>query len=401
MQEYSYLAKNLNGEEISGKQDAESVDELKKILYSKGYFLTKTSVAAKEVKFNFKIKKVNLKDFSVFCRQFSVILNSGITVTEAVETLIYQTQNKFFQQVLKEVHQHLLKGKLLSECIKMKKDVFPDFFINMIQVAEASGSLDSVLERMAEYYEKEHKMIKKVKAAMTYPVIVLVVALSVITLLMVKVLPMFAEMLSSMGGEIPLITRLLMSMSNFMVKYYLVIFGVLVVGIISLIKYSKTQEGRYKFDVLKLKFPVIKNITTKVVTAKFARSMGILLKSGIPIITSIDIISNLIGNKVVEEKFRMCAKDIKEGKGIALSIKSIEVFPPLLIQMVSVGERTGELDDMLTRTAKFFDEEVEEAIQQATALIEPAMIIFLAVAVGAIILAVMLPMVNIMQTMSN
>lgn len=401
MPEYNYLAKNLRGEEIAGKQEANSLEDLKKRLYKKGYFLTKSSVVGKQISVINIGKKVTMKDFSVFCRQFAVILNSGITVTEAVQTLVQQTQKKQFQDVLKGVYEQLLKGKMLSDCLKGYKDIFPIFFINMIQVGEASGCLDLVLNRLAEYYEKEHKMRKKVKSALTYPIIVLIVAVGVITLLMVKVIPMFVDMLKNTGGELPMVTKIVMGVSNFMVNNLLILLVILFSIIVGIGYYIKTENGRYKFDTLQLKFPLIKNLIVKVVTAKFARSMGILLKSGIPIISAIEIITNLIGNKFVEEKFKKCADEIKEGKGISNSIKQVQIFPPLLTQMVSVGERTGELDDMLTRTATFFDEEVEEAIEQLTAMIEPIMIIFLAVVVGVIILAIMLPMVNIMENMSK
>lgn len=395
---YSYSAKNLSGEVLSGVYEADSIVELKKEMYSKGYFVTKANETGKNVSLKGIFNKVKMKDFVIFCRQFSIILNAGMTVVEAVAILIQQTQSKKLKQALSEVHEQLLKGSLLSNALGSHKDVFPEFFMNMVKVGEATGSLDMVLNRLAEYYEKESKIKKKVKSACMYPMIVVIIAIGVIALLMLKVLPTFADMLSSMGGQLPLITVMLINISKFMTHNIMIILLANMILISALVFYVKTETGRYQFDLLKLRLPIIRTLSVKMVTSKFARSMGLLLQSGIPIVNAMDIISNLIGNRVVEDKFKDCSDDIKGGKQISISLNKMGVFPPMLIKMVSVGENTGELDEMLSRTAVFFDEEVEESIGQLTTMIEPIMIIFLAVIVGTIILAVMLPMVNIMQS---
>lgn len=394
---YNYTAKNLVGDVISGVHEADSLVELKKAMYAKGYFITKATEAGKDISLKGIFNRVKMKDFVIFCRQFAIILNSGMTVVEAVAVLTQQTQSKKLKQVLADVHEQLLKGALLSNAMKNHKDVFPEFFMNMVKVGEATGSLDMIFNRLAEYYEKEKKLKKKVKSACTYPVIVIVVAIAVIALLMLKVLPMFAEMLSSMGGQLPLLTVILISISNFMVHNMALILLINVGSITALGFYIKTKPGRYQFDALKLRLPLIRVLVVKIVTSKFARSMGLLLNSGIPIVNAMDIISNLIGNRVVEDKFKGCSDDIKGGREIAISLNKMSIFPPMLIKMVSVGETTGNLDEMLTRTAAFFDEEVEEAIEKLTTMIEPIMIISLAFVVGVIILAVMLPMVSVMD----
>lgn len=394
---YEYTAKNINGEIITGKLTAEDLQELKKSLYDKGYFLVKSKESGQGISFEKLFNKVKLKDFVIFCRQFAVILSSGLTVVEGVSIMSDQTESKKLKEVLLDVHEQLLKGSVFSNALKVHSDVFPEFFINMIQVGEASGTLELILERLAEYYEKENKMRKKVKGALTYPIIVIIVALGVISLLMLKVLPMFADMLKGMGGELPLLTRIMMSISDFMASNFLIIL-LAHIGIIGgLAYYFNTEEGRYKWDHIKLTAPLIKKLTIKVVTSKFSRSMGILLKSGIPIMNAMDIMTGLVGNKIIEEKFKSCSEEVRGGKGISVPLKNMNIFPPMLIHMVSVGENTGELDDMLTRTAVFFDEEVEETVEQLTTLIEPIMILSLGSIVAVIILAVMLPMVSIMQ----
>lgn len=397
MATFQYTAKNLKGEKISGVYEGDSVDALKAEMYQKGYIVTKANKEAQGIKLDNLFGKPNAKDFAIFCRQFSVILNSGLTLIEAMHILTQQTKKKMFKEILKNIHEELQKGKMFSVTLKNYRDTFPEFFINMIQVGEASGTLDDVLNRLAENYEKEHKMKKKVKAASMYPMMVVLVAVGVVTLLMVKVVPMFVKMLGEMGGETPFLTSIVVMISDFLVNNLGTIFLGVFFGGIGLGYFYKTEKGRYIFDDLKLKVPIIKNLFIKIVTAKFARSMGMLLKSGIPIIQAVDIISNLIGNRVLEEKFKVSQEDIKGGRGISTSLRKIEIFPPLLFHMITVGEKTGELDDMLMRTSVFFEEEVEEAIEQMITMIEPLLIVGLGGVVAVIILAVMLPMVSILQ----
>ncbi len=396
---FHYNAKNLKGERISGVEEADGINELKYILYERGYMLIDAKKQGSKGILS-QFGRVNMKEFSIFCRQFSVILNSGLTILEAVKILSQQTEKKSFKLTLEEVHLELQKGKMLSNILRENKETFPDFFTNMVQVGETSGTLDLVLERMANYYENEYKMTKKVKGAMTYPFFVVVIASAVVVLLLVKVIPMFAEMLDSMGGNLPALTLFMMDLSNFLVNHFVTLFLVLSVGILVVVFYFSTEAGQYRKDYIKLNLPIIKNLTRKVATAKFSRSMGMLLKSGIPIVRAIEIMGDLLSNKVLEEKFEETKNDVKSGKSIALAIEKIDVFPPLIYHMVSVGEKTGELDDMLLRTSEFFDKEVEYAIEQMIGLIEPLLIVGLAFVVVSILLAVMLPMAEILQTIS-
>lgn len=395
---YKYLAKNLKGETLDGEYDAVSHDALEQMLRSKGYFLVESGVKGSEFTLSGMYSKINAKDIAVFCRQFAVILNSGITILEAVGILRDQASKKRMREILDDVYNELQKGRVLSEAIMPYDDLFPEFMKNMIRVGEASGALDTILNQMADYYEHDYKIRRKIRSAMTYPVILGVLTVAVVILLMVAVLPMFSDMLSGMGGSLPGITVLLMSVSRFMADNILLMLSLAVILIILFTYYVRTDNGRLWFDGLKLKLPVIKNTVIKTVTARFARSMSILLKSGIPIVNAMQIMKNLMGNRAVEKKFSDATEEIQEGKGIAGPMRRLELFPPLLIHMVVVGENTGELDEMLGRTAGFFDEEVEEAIERAVSLIEPAMIIIMAVVVGVIILSVMLPMVSIMET---
>ena len=394
---YRYLAKNLKGETLDGEYETVSLDALEQMLRSKGYFLVKSSVKGGEFTLAGMYGKINAKDIAVFCRQFAVILNSGITILEAIGILKDQASKRRMKEILEDVYSELQKGRMLSEAIVPYDDLFPEFMKNMIRVGEASGTLDTILNQLADYYEHDFKIRRKVKSAMTYPAILAVLTVAVVTLLMVAVLPMFSNTLTGMGGTLPGITVFLMAVSRFMADNILLLAAVVIIAVILFSYYIRTDNGRLWFDGLKLRLPIVKNTVLKTVTARFARSMSILLKSGIPIVNAMEILKELIGNRAVEKKFAEATDEIKEGKGIAGSMRRLGIFPPLLIHMIVVGENTGELDEMLGRTAGFFDEEVEEAIERAVSMIEPAMIIIMATVIGVIILSVMLPMVSIME----
>ena len=395
---YKYRAKNLKGETLDGEYEAVSLDVLEQMLRSKGYFLVESSVRGREFTLADMYGKISVKDIAVFCRQFAVILGSGITILEAVGILRDQASKKRMKDILEDVYNELQKGRMLSEAIAPYDDMFPEFMKNMIRVGEASGTLDQILNQLADFYEYDNRLRRKIRSAMTYPTILAVLTVAVVTLLMVAVLPMFSDMLTGMGGNLPGITVFLMSVSRFMADNILLLAAVVIIAVILFTYYVRTDNGRLWFDGLKLRLPVVKSTVLKTVTARFARSMSILLKSGIPIVNAMEIMKDLIGNRAVEKKFTEATAEIKEGKGIAGPMKRLGIFPPLLIHMIVVGENTGELDEMLGRTAGFFDEEVEETIEKAVSMIEPAMIIIMAVVVGVIILSVMLPMVSIMDT---
>ncbi|MEA4901055.1 type II secretion system F family protein [Desulfitobacterium sp.] len=397
MPTYAYKAKNLNGEELSGTYEVTDVDMLTAMLQEQGYFLVDVQQEGKALAVEDIFQRVTIKDIALFCRQYAVILSAGITIVDGIAILRDQIEKKKFKEVLEDVHEELQRGRVLSAALSDHKDIFPEFMLNMIQVGEASGTLDVIMNQLADFYEKENKIRRKIRTALTYPLILLFLIVGVVILLLVKVLPTFSGILQSMGGELPLITKVLLGISNF-VSSHLLMLTMITVFLIAILSYlAQKSEVKYWLDSLKLKLPLLRKPTVKVITSRFARSMGILLRSGIPVITAIEIMSNLLGNRVAEHKFMACCEEVREGKGIAGPVKRVGLFPPLLIHMIAVGETTGELDEMLTRTAGFFDEEVEEAIDKLTAAIEPAMIIIMAVVVGSIVAAIMLPMVSIMN----
>lgn len=398
MPTFTYRAKNLIGEQMSGTHEAADVEALTGMLREQGYFLIDVQAEGKALSLDDLFQRITMKDIALFCRQFSVIISAGITIVDGIGILRDQMEKRKLKAALEEVHEELQRGRVLSAALSDHKAIFPEFMINMIRVGEASGTLDVIMNQLADFYEKENKIRRKIRTAMTYPLILFFLTVGVVIMLLIKVLPTFAGILQSIGGELPLLTKILLGVSDFFVKHLimLTLSGIVLIGVLSYL--AQKSEVKYWFDSMKLKLPLLRKTTVKVITSRFARSMGILLKSGIPVISAIEIMSNLLGNRVAEHKFIDCCVAVREGKGIAGPIKKVGLFPPLLIHMITVGETTGELDEMLTRTAGFFDEEVEEAIDKLTAAIEPAMIIVMAVVIGSIVLAIMLPMVNIMKS---
>ena len=342
--------------------------------------------------------RVNAREIAVFCRQFSVLLNAGVTIVESMSKLKGQTDSKKLNGVIESVHDRLRRGVFLSDAMAEHPDVFEEFFISMVKVGEASGTMDSIMQRLADYYERDNKIRQKIKSAMTYPVILAVLTVAVIVLLIVKILPMFSDMLSQMGEALPAITGIMIAVSNFFIGNALLIVLAIAALAVFFRSFSKSAPGRYWLDGMKLAVPGVRNVCTKIITARFARSMSILLKSGLPIINAVDIIKNMIGNKVVERRFEACGQAIREGRGISGPIAELRLFPNLLVHMIAIGENSGELDEMLGRTAGFFDSEVEEAIDRLTVMIEPLMLIVLGLVVGVVIMSVMLPMISIMTS---
>jgi type IV pilus assembly protein PilC len=410
---FEYSARNTDGTLLTGELSAESLDRLEDMLREKGCYLVdyreKGQRAAGGGGQGLKNaglagllprKKARPRDVAVFCREFSVLLNAGVTIVEAMSLLKSQSENRMLCEVLGDVHELLQRGSVLSQAMESHDGVFDEFFVNMIKVGEASGTLDSVMSRLADYYERDNKISQKVRSAMTYPLILAALTIAVIVLLMVQVLPMFRNILvDQMGGQLPGVTAALMAVSGFFVEYFPAIVFLIAAAAVLWQCFRRSEAGRYWIDWVKLAAPGVRTVTQKIVTARFARSLSILLKSGIPIVSAVDIMKNMIGNRVVGKNFEACAAAIKEGKGIAGPIGELGFFPMLLVHMIAIGESSGELDEMLGRTAGFFDLEVEESIERLTVMIEPLLIIVLGAVVGVIIVSIMLPMINIMTSM--
>lgn len=336
-------------------------------------------------------RRVKGKDVVVFCRQFSTMIDAGLPLIQCLETLASQEPNKTFAKIIMSLKTDIEGGATLTDALKKHPKIFDELFVNLTAAGEAGGLLDVVLARLSAYMEKAMKLKSKVKGAMTYPASVLVISFGVIALLLIKVIPVFQEMFTSMGGALPGPTQFIIDASAFMQHYILHMIGALVVLVFAFRRYYRTEQGRLVVDRMILKSPVFGPLLKKVAVSKFTRTLATMVSSGVPILEGLDIVSRTAGNKVVENALIETKKSISEGKTIAEPLRDTEVFPPMVVQMIAVGEATGALDTMLLKIADFYDDEVDAAVDAMTSLLEPFMMVFLGGIVGGMIIAMYLP----------
>jgi type IV pilus assembly protein PilC len=335
--------------------------------------------------------KVKEKDVVVFCRIFSTMINAGLPLIQCLDLLAQQEQNAAFKKIIKTVKEDVEGGASLTEALRKYPEVFDELFVNLIAAGEAGGILDIILGRLSSYMEKAMKLKSKVKGAMTYPISVLVISVGVVTLLLLKVIPVFQKMFEGMGGQLPGPTQFLVNASEFAQKYWWVMAGIIVAIYIAISRFYKTDKGRWTIDSLILKSPVFGPLLRKVAVAKFSRTLSTMMSSGVPILEGLNIVSKTSGNVVIEAALIKTRQNISEGRTIAEPLLETGVFPPMVVQMIAVGEATGALDAMLSKIADFYDDEVDAAVDAMTALLEPFMMVFLGGVVGGMIIAMYLP----------
>jgi type IV pilus assembly protein PilC len=392
MPKYEYEARTLQGAFLKGKLDASSEDAVALTLRGKGYYPTRIKEYKEIMNVDLSfMQKVKIKDIAIFCRQFSVIVNAGITIMKGLEIVQAQTESKKLRKVLGEVFDDVQKGKSLSEAMKKQKD-FPDMLSNMVTVGESSGTLDSIMERMATFYDKENKLNQKIKSALTYPMAISIFAVGVVILLITKVIPVFVGMLSASNVALPLPTKILLNISKSLTTKWYVYIGAIALLTFIIRSYVSSKNGKNTIARIKMTLPVFGKIYRKIVTARFARTFGTLMGSGIPLINSIEICSDIVGNVIIKDILDSTKDEIKKGLSIGETLETRQIFPPMLTQMIKIGEESGTLDSILEKTAEFYDDEVDTATTQLTALIEPVIIVLLAVVVGFIIISIILPM---------
>lgn len=401
MANFKYKAINSEGQRIEGSQSADSESQVREMLLSNQYYPLsiekENSKGKSSLSFN---RKVKLKDIAVFCRQFYVMLDSGLSIGKALNILIEQGEKPKLREALIGVNGDLKRGETLASSMRKRKDVFPNLLTSMIDAGERSGNLDIILKRMAEYYEKETKIRGKIKSAMIYPIVLGVVAIIAITFILTFVMPTFVQMFEENNVDLPTSTKMVLGTSKMLGKYGIIIFLILVTVIILLGKYLKSEEGQYKLSVINLKTPVIKKLTQKIIVSRFTRTMGIVSSSGMSLVTSLEIVASVVGNKIAEKELLKVKEKVLKGEGLGDSIMKIKIFPPMLASMVKVGEEAGSLDSILDKTADFYDDELEREIQTATALIEPAMIVLMGVIIGFLLISILTPMFKMYNSIS-
>jgi len=398
--QFKYKAVGDNGQIIEGIFEATGEQEVINMLRNSNRMPisieeTGDSGASHSISFG-KVKK---KDLAIFCRQFYTMLNAGVSIIKTLDILGKQSENKLMKKAIENVYNSVQKGMALSEAMKNMPKVFPPILINMVEAGEASGNLDTIMDRMAAHYEKEFKMENKIKGAMIYPMVLAVAATGVVVFLMVFVMPTFIGMFESSGVELPGPTKALLAVSNSMQNQWYVYIIAIVVLVFTIRLIGKSDGGALLFDTIKLRLPVFKNTNVKVATSRFTRTLSTLMSSGIPLIQGIDIVSRVIGNRYIRNKLESAKEEVRKGVPLSRTIKDTNVFPPMVDSMINIGEESGALDDILNKTADFYDEEVEAALQKMTEMMQPVMIVVMASIVGFIVLAIALPMFDMVSTM--
>src|SRR5713226_3536092 len=399
---FTYRGTNRSGGSVAGEMTASSKAELQSLLRRQQITPTKMSEKGKEFNMPTFGGSVTAKELAVFTRQFSVMIDAGLPLVQCLEILASQQENKLFQKVLVGTRSAVEGGATLSAAMRQFPKVFDALYVNMVEAGETGGILDTILQRLSQYIEKNVKLQRAVKSALVYPIGVLTVAGGVIVLLLWKVVPIFATLFAGLGVALPLPTRIVIGMSNFIGSYFglMVFFGV-VGAIIGTKVWYGTAQGRYIIDAGLLKAPLIGLLLRKIAVARFTRTLGTLISSGVPILEGLDITARTAGNAVVERALLKVRKALEEGKSLTEPLRETEVFPGMVTQMIGVGEQTGAMDAMLQKIADFYEDEVDAAVKDLLTALEPVMIVFLGLVVGGVVISMYLPLFSLIGQLSS
>jgi type IV pilus assembly protein PilC len=390
---YLWKGKDRHNKNKKGEMDAPSEDVVRSELTRRKITSAKIKKKPKDLFENvsFMQPKVKESDIIIFCRQFSTMIDAGLPIIQCLDILYAQNDNKTFKKMLKDVKSNVESGQTLAEALKKYPKQFDDLFVNMIAAGEAGGILDMILRRLSAYLEKAAKLKSKIKGAMTYPLVTMVIAIVVVAIIMVFVIPVFEEMFSGMGSALPAATQIVVNMSRAIKANIFYIIGATIIFIYAIRRFYRTDKGTILMDDLLLKLPLFGDLIRKAAVAKFTRTTGTMLSSGVAILDALEIVAKTAGNKTIEKAIFDTRTAIAEGRTMSDPLAESGVFPSMVCQMIAVGESTGALDAMLTKIAEFYEEEVDQAVENLTSLIEPFMIVFLGVVIGGLVVAMYLP----------
>ena len=404
MPTFAYVVKDKGGKTHKGSLETDSRTALIEQLWKQDFVVISIDEQKTQKSSLLKIGQAKAKtnQLVVFSRQLATLVDSGIPIVQSLDVLAEQMDDRNFKQTIRKIRDDVETGSSLSEAAGRHPRTFSDFFVNMMRAGESSGRLDEILDRVASYMEKVDVLQRKVAASLFYPAFVSVLAMIITALLLVFIVPKFKEIFTSLGGQLPTMTLLLLNLSDFMKKYFILEVVGLIAGIIAFrLITTKTAGGRLWRDRTMLKLPIVGKLLQKLVVARFARTLATLVKSGVPILSSLEIVAKTSGNKVVERAVVAARSSIKEGENIADPLAHSKVFPAMVTRMISVGEKTGELEKMLTKIADFYESEVDTAVTGLTSLIEPVVIAFLGIVIGSIVIALFLPIFKISTLVSH
>ncbi|MEE9133105.1 MAG: type II secretion system F family protein [Gemmatimonadota bacterium] len=397
---FIYSAKTVAGDIQTGNVDLPNREAV--IGYLRRQRLIPVTVREKPKDVSFYLgRRVRMKEIVHFTRQFATMVNSGLPLVQCLDILSQQTENKFLANSIKEVQADVESGATLADALRNHPKVFNDLYVNMVAAGEAGGILDTVLLRLAMFLEKNEKLVRKVKGAMIYPGVIMTVAVIAITVLLVFVIPTFQSMFASVDLALPAPTRLVIWLSDMLQAYWWLMIGLVVAGVWSIRMYYKTAGGRLALDKLLLRFPILGDLLRKTAVARFTRTLGTLLSAGVSILDGLEITARTAGNRVIHDAVMRSRSSIAGGETIAEPLKQSGVFPPMVTQMINVGEQTGTIDEMLDKVADFYDDEVDTAVDALLAAMEPVLIVFLGVVVGGMIVAMYLPIFDMINVVGE
>jgi len=398
-QTYSYRVRDRQGKIITGKLEADNEASVSARLREMGYFVIgveveKPSITKREIRI---LKpRVKTKDVTVFTRQFATMINAGLPLVKCLNILSEQTESPVLTEVIVDVQHEVEMGRSLSEALSKHPDVFSELYTSMVKAGEIGGVLDDVLLRIATTLESEAEIRRKIKSALTYPVAMFAISILLLVVMLVFVVPSFEKMFKEIGATLPLLTRMVMGLSHFLLSWMGMLFiAALIGGVIYLRRWVKTPSGRRKYDAIKLKLPVFGNLIHKMSLSRFSRTLGTLVASGVPILQALEITSKTVGNVLVAEAVENVRAGVKEGESIARPLSQSPLFPPMVTQMLAIGEETGALDTMLNKVSDFYDSEVSTTVDAMTSLLEPILIVFLGLVVGVIVLSLYMPIFSL------
>jgi type IV pilus assembly protein PilC len=403
MATWGYVAIEKSGKEVKGSKEADNKEAVTRELKSQGLIVLEISeqnALTKDLSFDFG-GKPTARDMAVFCRQFASITRAGVTIIETIGMLAEQTENVKMQKALYAVRADIEKGESFADSLSKHPKVFPELLVQMARAGEASGSLDTAMERMAVQFEKSAKTQALVKKAMIYPIVVACVAIAVVIVMLVFVIPRYMDMFEELGTELPAITLAVVAMSNFIQNFWFIIIPAVVVLVLLLKSYAKTNSGKHVFGKLQMKIPAVKNLVVKSACSQMARTLSTLLTAGVPLIEAIDIVADTMTNIWFKEALKEALEQVMIGVPLSQPLQTCGLFPPMVYHMIHIGEEAGSTEEMLNKLADYYEEEVEMAVQSLMAAMEPMIIIVLACIVGVLIGAVMAPMVTMYSALDS
>lgn len=399
MAQYNYKAMDKNGKAKKGSIEAINLDKAKEKLKSEGLIVQDIKEQGTGKKGGGK--KVKDKDLAVFCKQFSAVLNAGVTIISALEMMSEQLENKTLKRALQEAQSYVQKGGTLADAFKLNPKVFPPIMINMTAAGEMSGNLEICYDRLTTHFETANALHSKVKGAVTYPIVILIVVVAVVAVLLVGVIPQFSQMFDDLGSELPAATQMLVNLSNFLQHKWYILVIIVAAIVFGLKAFGKTEPGSLMYAKIGIKFPLFGNLTIKSAAATFSRTMATLMASGISLIDAVEQVAKMINNRIIREALLDAKTQIAKGVPLSKPLRDCGIFPPMLPQMTKIGEETGNIEDMMDKVADYYEMEVNDATDALTAAMEPLIIVIMGVVVGGIVMAIYSPMLSMYDAVDS